>query len=70
MSVKYEPDGPWLNPETGWWRWVIWDNENNQVIVSGASPSIDECVAEIKTKLADLRENEKGMDFPPGLDTL
>jgi hypothetical protein len=60
MSVKYEADGPWLNPETGWWRWVIWDNEINAVVKSGASPSVDECVNEIKSNLSDLRANEKG----------
>lgn len=70
MAVKYEADGPWLNPESGWWRWVIWDNDANTVVDSGASPSVDECVITIKSKLTDLRENEKSVDFLPGLDTL
>lgn len=70
MAVKYDHDGPWLSPETGWWRWVIWNNETNKVVQSGSSPSVDECVNDIKTELSKLREKDPDVDFLPGYDTL
>ncbi len=70
MAVKYEPDGPWLNPETGWWRWVIWDTEANKVVNSGSSPSVEECVNDIKDAMGKLPVNDSDLDFFKKYDNL
>ena len=70
MPVKYEPDGPRLNPETGWWRWAIWDTDLNKVVESGSSPSVEECITDIKEKLSNLPVNGSDIDFLENYDNL
>jgi len=39
-------------------------------VQSGSSPSVDECVNDIKEELRKLRANDPDVDFLPGYDTL
>ena len=46
------------------YRWAIWDNENEMVILSGLAPDGDSAVEEVRTSISFLTTNAQIQEVP------